>query len=69
MNRSPELVERVAMAIAEDDWAPAFESRAMQRTCMGADGKYRDVNQPSKDEYRDMARRALDAIGADDETK
>jgi len=57
------------MAIAEDDWAPAFESRAMQRTCMGADGKYRDVNQPSKDEYRDMARRALDAIGADDETK
>ena len=67
MNRSPELVERVAMAIAEDDWVPAFESRAMQRICDGADGKYRDVNQPSKDEYRDMARRALEAIGADDD--
>ena len=55
------------MAIAEDDWVPAFESRAMQRICDGADGKYRDVNQPSKDEYRDMARRALEAIGADDD--
>ena len=67
MNRSPELVERVAIAIAEDDWAPAFESRFKQRTCTGADGRYRDTNALSKDEYRDMARRALEAIGADDD--
>ena len=62
MNRSHDLVERVAIAIAEDDWAPAFVSRAMQRICEGADGKYRDVNQPSKDEYRDMARAAIAAF-------
>ena len=57
----PATVEKVARAIAGDDWAAAFDSRQMQRICEGGDGKYRDVNQPSKDEYRDMARDALAA--------
>jgi hypothetical protein len=57
-----DLVEKVARAIAEDDWGQAPEGRAGQRMMQNRDGTFRDINALSRDEYRDQARAAIAAV-------
>jgi len=57
-----ELVEKVAMEIADGDWDNAPDGRAGQRMMQNRDGTFRDINALSRDEYRDQARAAIKAI-------
>ena len=57
-------VDRMARAMAVhlgDAFDRAFDSRPAQRQCLGADGKFRGADMPSKDDYRAAVRAVWEA--------